>query len=209
MSMIRFRREKDAYAHLIHYGVCESGSVPRCYGWLELSRSSCDNLYDFSLATKDQDDFLRISLKKNRRRPKALLLEYLSPVERLSVQNITPTIADTALRALCTIHSAFVRHGDIETRNILLLPEGRVVWVDFDNAKTPLEDNPTLTRQMLMDELADGWSLFYTSLVSVVYELCGHCKLMTDLHSWPTSASVSNIGSTKADRYSSKLRDFV
>ena len=39
----RFEIERDAYAHLLHYGACEYGAVPRCYGWIELSAA---HVYD-------------------------------------------------------------------------------------------------------------------------------------------------------------------
>ncbi len=158
--MVRFEREKSAYAHLLHYGICEKGTVPRCYGWFDLSRAHVEHIcalpgIDKSLAT----------LKDNRRTPKAIVLEYFSDAVRLSVTNITLDIADVALRALHTIHSAYVTHNDIHRRNILLLPDNRVVWVDFDSSTCLSEAGSKMRRQDLLGELEEGWSLFYNFLV--------------------------------------------
>lgn len=142
--------------------------MPRCYGWLELSRA----------------DIVKVQLlKQNKNRPirqtghppKALLLEYFADAQRLTIFNLTYEYADAALKALRRIHASYVLHCDIARRNILLLPNGRVVWVDFDHSVcmsrlyTPVRrfPAPRVTRQTLLGELETGWALFYNDMVCV------------------------------------------
>ncbi|THH00811.1 hypothetical protein EW026_g1751 [Hermanssonia centrifuga] len=160
--MVRFEREKHAYAHLLHYGICEKGTVPRCYGWFDLSRADVEHICALPGIDKDL-----AALKTLRRTPKAIILEYFPDAVRLSVTNITLDIADVALRALHTIHSAYVMHKDIHRRNILLLPDNRVIWVDFDSSTCLSEAGSKMRRQDLLGELEEGWGLFYNFLVRV------------------------------------------
>lgn len=95
---------------------------------------------------------------------------------RSGLITVTEEAAQSALRALVAIHACYVRHCDIERRNMLLLPGNRIVWVDFDYAKTP-EFGPkpmaiggripkgVRCRQDLLWEVGETWALFYTELV--------------------------------------------
>lgn len=111
------------------------------------------------------------SILTDRRPPKALLLEYIPDAQVLSIATITPDIAEAALRSLCQIHQAYVLHGDIRRQNILVLPSGRVAWIDFDEATCASDPHPRkkLTRQKLFKELARTWALLYTELVRVYH----------------------------------------
>ncbi|KAJ3555307.1 hypothetical protein NM688_g2650 [Phlebia brevispora] len=148
--MFRFRREKEAYAHLLHSGACAKGIVPHCYGWFD---------------PKERDFFP--NLLDDRRPPKAILLEYFPEAEQLSVLNITSEIADKALRGLYEIHASYVLHGDINKRNVLVLSNGRVVWIDFDESTCGTETrcDRRLTRQKLLEELSFAWIIFYPCLM--------------------------------------------
>lgn len=95
--------------------------------------------------------------------PKGILIEYFSDAVRLSHSTVTEEIAITALEALHHVHTAYVEHGDIHRRNILLLPGGRVVWIDFDGSATAR--NEEVRRQDLFLELMQGWSYMYGRLV--------------------------------------------
>lgn len=167
----RFAKEQAAYAHLLHYGASEKGAVPHCYGWLECSA-------DDMAAIAALPDIERPwqMMKNDPTPPKALLLEYFSDAERLSIDTITPIVADKALRALYRIHASYILHSDIHGRNVLVLPDGRVVWIDFDASRYPRviptsSDSPggaarPLRRQLLMDEFVRAWVHFYGELVS-------------------------------------------
>ncbi|EKM52941.1 uncharacterized protein PHACADRAFT_147241 [Phanerochaete carnosa HHB-10118-sp] len=160
--MKRFERESDAYAHLQHYGACEAGAVPKCYGWLELSVQDMD-----AIAALPGIDVRWQHLKDDEKPPKALLIEFFEGAQRLSTQTITLAVADAALRALYHVHASYIVHSDVYGRNTLVLPEGRVVWVDFDASWAVWRssgDTP-VRRQDLFDELARAWTHFYDELV--------------------------------------------
>lgn len=166
--MVRFRKESEAYAHLMHYGVDRTGVVPYCYGLFELKDEDVDRASAFKPVEQVyQDDVQPLTI--TRRSPKCILLEYFPDATALTLSDVTTKIADTAVRALYHIHAAYVKHEDIDQRNILLLPEGRVVWVDFDSAICASErrKNHEINRRDLLDELAEGWALFYTTMVRV------------------------------------------
>ena len=154
---------KNAYEHLVHGGACQNGTVPFCFGWLELAKEDLDNLVKLpdlpdAWSYIHQDDGL----------PKALLLEYFDGAERMTIDNITVKIADSAVRALYQVHASYVLHNDIHGRNVLVLPGGRVVWVDFDSTDTvdkSTEDRP-IRRQELLEELVQSWDIFYNWMVS-------------------------------------------
>ncbi|KAJ3553829.1 hypothetical protein NM688_g3409 [Phlebia brevispora] len=163
--MFRFRRESEAYAHLLHYGACDRGVVPRCYGWFELSDADIQRCYALPPSEDDPEYLVQLrnaadikrwgpdypyiepTLLDDRRPPKALLLEYLSDAQQVSISNVTPKIAEAALRALYEIHAS-------------------LVWIDFDESTCGSEKffKKKLTRSALLFELAQGWSLFYQSL---------------------------------------------
>ncbi|KAL4243746.1 hypothetical protein ABKN59_011040 [Abortiporus biennis] len=188
--MFRFRREKEAYAHLIHAGLPEQGIVPNCYGWLTLSnRSYLEQCYALPVSEKDDlEEFWsreknkqRITkygpdtasrshtLLDDRRPPKALLLEYYADLEPLSGNNVTHDIAEAALKALYQIHAAYVHHGDLShDTNVFVRPGNRVMWIDFDESTCRCERNwrKKLSRQKLMEELEHVWSRFYQIMLA-------------------------------------------
>ncbi|KAI9058440.1 hypothetical protein FKP32DRAFT_1597532 [Trametes sanguinea] len=142
-----FEMERDAYAHLVHYGACEAGAVPFCYGWIELTPTV---LYEtISTIRRSHDagveELTWVSpIFEDGSWAAALVLEYLSNSQELHVQkNLTPHRADLALRSLSRVHGSYVLHRDIESLyNILLVPgqgsePDRVVVIDFDHARTP------------------------------------------------------------------------
>lgn len=106
--MAMFERERHAYAHLLRFGACKSGVVPKFYGCTTLSACDVDKLLAFpSISEKTR------ALAGDEPPPKAILIEYFSDAERLSQCNITPEVAQAALRALHLIHTAYVvaRHA--------------------------------------------------------------------------------------------------
>lgn len=159
-----FRRERDAYAHLIRAGTCAKGVVPNCYGWLALTPHHIEKILTLS------DDQLAPSGKRlfywKDLAPHALLLEYFPTAVPVSIDNVTEKIADVAVRAMCDIHAAHVLHDDIHPRNILVFPgePERVVWVDFNSARVPCKE-PKMSRQHLVEEAAAAWGCFYSDLV--------------------------------------------
>lgn len=169
--MLRFRKESEAHAHLLHYGVTKTGSVPHCYGWFNLKKEDVIHIAEFPAPPLEETDDLSYEevqpLTVTRRPPKGILLEYLADATEITLPKVTAEIADTALRALYNIHAAYVKHGDIRSQNILLLPTGRVVWVDFDKSVCASDHNRRhrINRKDLLDELSECWSYFYTGLV--------------------------------------------
>ncbi|EKM52936.1 uncharacterized protein PHACADRAFT_147234 [Phanerochaete carnosa HHB-10118-sp] len=156
---VLFQRECNAYAHLLHFGVCKRGTVPHCYGWATLSSRDVGKLVALPLVS----DVVR-ALSSEERPPKDILIEYFANAERLSYRNITSEIAQVALRALHAINAANVIHGDVHRRNILLLPDKRVIWIDFDCSSCVSSGH--LMRQDFLRELRDAWSYMYEELVS-------------------------------------------
>ena len=154
----RFEQELDGYAHLQHYGICDKGIVPRCYGWLNLSSQHIQQI----LALPGISDDTR--LMKRVKEP--VVLEYFPNAAQLTIDNVTEKLADIALRSLYEIHSAYVMHGDPYGRNILVLSDDRVVWVDFNYSRTP-ESAHRCRRRYLFEELGKCWSHMYQELVSV------------------------------------------
>lgn len=161
--MACFWREVEAYAHLLHYGVDKTGVVPHCYGWLDLSEEDLDKIDALPASGPELQP-----LRRTRRAPKGVLLEYFEDAQVLSIDTVTHGLANTALKGLYSIHAAYVKHGDVSRHNILLLPNGRVVWIDFDHSVCASEQNTDLRpdRKSLLYELSRAWHLFYCVLVS-------------------------------------------
>ncbi|CAL1710737.1 unnamed protein product [Somion occarium] len=156
LSLRLYHAEKEAYAHLRHFGACESGVVPNCYGTVQLSRQQAiDISRQFSMGWDLPVDDENL--------PYALLLEHFPDAIQVSIYNVTFPVAERALRALCTVHKSYVQHGDINGRNVLVLPDDRVVWIDFDHAKSA--SDPTLCRQDIWNEIREGWGYFYQLLL--------------------------------------------
>lgn len=95
-----------------------------------------------------------------------ILLEYLPDAATLSTKNITMDIAEAACRRLREIHTAFVLHENITGGlNVLLLPNNRVVFIDFKRAKTG--GDPEFHKLDLVREFAWFWGLCYGGHVSI------------------------------------------
>lgn len=161
LSVDPFDTECEAYAHLLHYGVCAAGAVPKCHGWLELGAQHLRQIGSLP----DLSDRARAMLRSGEP-PRGILLEYFADAVQLNVSNVTETLADNALRGLYKIHASYVLHCDVHPRNILVLPGDRVVWVDFNFSRNASGDW-YLPRQRLFYEFGRAWALFYQQLVSV------------------------------------------
>ena len=174
-----FCRERDAYAHLLQSGACARGSVPMCYGWLTLTAHDIEKIIAIpDLAPSGK----RLRFLKDSP-PSAMLLEYFADAARLSIDNVSEKLADVAFRALYDVHKAYVYHGDIHERNVLVLPGGRVVWVDFNSSSVPA-DKSGLSRLALLEEAAQAWGLLYDELVSPFND----CSISNtyELHAMPS-----------------------
>ncbi|KAI0791228.1 hypothetical protein C8Q75DRAFT_66164 [Abortiporus biennis] len=173
--MFRFRKEKEAYAHLIHAGLSERGIVPHCYGWFTLSRSHVE---EFSVLPLREDDYESRVRKNNReagrdydsriqsrlddrRPPKALLFDYIHDIEPFSHLNITDKVVKSVLMNLYEIHCSYVCHRDIDARNIMVLPGERVMWFDFDHANSTTDTSwlGEVTRSAMFTDLVYTWEL--------------------------------------------------
>jgi serine/threonine protein kinase len=117
-DLCRYRCESQTYEALCSRGVCGSGFVPLFYGTYE-------NL-DPELFGNSLDSF-----KNDRRRPSAILTQYLPGATSLTAKNVTPGLLQQAIEGLKAIHSAWVIHNDAEPKNALVV-SNRIVWVDFD-----------------------------------------------------------------------------
>ncbi|KIP05252.1 hypothetical protein PHLGIDRAFT_36520 [Phlebiopsis gigantea 11061_1 CR5-6] len=154
-----FEREKEAYAHLLHHGVCQKGVVPNCFGWTRLTADHLTCIQNFAGL-----DGVATTLEDDERPPTGILLEYLEDAERVSLENVTEEVAEKALRGLCDVHAAYVSHGDVHRRNVLVLPDGRVAWIDFDNSACASDSR--IWRQHFIEELKRCWGYFYGQLLS-------------------------------------------
>jgi hypothetical protein len=163
LSMVDgFRRERDAYAHLIHAGICAKGSVPKCYGWLQLKPCHIQKIINLPAEKLSETGRNLINWKDIP--TNALLIEYFPDAVRIDIDNITEKLANVALRGMYDIHTAYVCHNDVHPRNILVLPGERIVWVDFNSSGVPSRDRG-MSRQLLLEEAAMTWGCLYQDLV--------------------------------------------
>lgn len=115
-----FNKEAAAYAYLLHYGVCASGVVPMCYGTHRFPKN-WNSLYtpsDFPVNKIHHHPFR--DFLKDEQPPKALILEFISNATHISPLNTNQSIIDRTTEAYRLMHKAWVKHGDIAPRNILL-----------------------------------------------------------------------------------------
>lgn len=159
LSINRFEQELDGYAHLQHYGIMNKGVVPQCYGWLTLTPAHIKQILALPKVSHAAE-----LVKYATEPPRAILLEYFAGAQPLTVENVSMEIADLTLRGLVELHSAYVLHGDVHSRNILIVPGERVVWVDFNHSRTPVSPKPC-DRLDLFDELSSCWSFMYKELL--------------------------------------------
>ncbi|KAF9251797.1 hypothetical protein DTO006G1_2597 [Penicillium roqueforti] len=103
----RFRCEYNAYTNLLNFDVCESGLVPRCYGYI-------DRL-DPSSFRPHLDHFLTDEMH-----PRAIILEYLEGAEELNCVNYSEERLQLAIQGMKEIHRALINHHDVYPKNILI-----------------------------------------------------------------------------------------
>ncbi|KZT34372.1 hypothetical protein SISSUDRAFT_1052930 [Sistotremastrum suecicum HHB10207 ss-3] len=157
-SLDLFERESNAYARLLHHGICSKGVVPHCHGSYRFPPT-----WKSDLRFTSDPHFPLASFINDIEPPVALVLEYLPGVRPLSPWNITPELAEEIMAALKRIHEAYVLHSDLYPRNILIKKDGSPCWIDFDAAQIP--PDPEVTPAWLNEELADAWSLLYEELL--------------------------------------------
>lgn len=161
---IRFEHERNAYAHLLHYGACAKGAVPQCHGWIDLTQDDVDSMK--LVSTISEKHLAALNASAGRNPPKALVLEYFSCAKQISIDNVTPELANRALHALYWVHASYVWHRDFSRKNILVLPSERVAVVDFDavdwHGKTT---GRVPQRQVLFLEMMGAWAPFYSDMV--------------------------------------------
>ncbi|KAK2785198.1 hypothetical protein FQN52_008534 [Onygenales sp. PD_12] len=127
----RFRCELNAYKKLLASGVCARGFVPKFHGYI--------NGMDPAAFHPAFQHFAQ-----DKRKPRAILLEYLPNSESLNCVNYSDMLYPQAIEGMKEIHRAGVHHRDIYPRNLLLVrgnPD-RLVWIDFDVATTFTDFGP-------------------------------------------------------------------
>ena len=100
----------------------------------------------------------------------AIVLEYFPTAVNIDIDNVSEKLADVAVRGICGIHAAYVWHGDIHPRNILVLPDADrpgVVWIDFDHSVVTAYE-PRFNRLFLREEASIAWACMYQELVSTM-----------------------------------------
>ncbi|KAJ6037308.1 serine/threonine protein kinase [Penicillium herquei] len=126
-----FRCERNAYENLIAYGVCDTGFVPKYYGYIDQldPQAFYPALQDFV-----SDEF----------NPKAILIEFFPDSEIIDCENYSKSLFSQAIEGIKEIHKAGVLHDDIYPKNLLLVrgTPDRLVWIDFDLATTFTDYGP-------------------------------------------------------------------
>ncbi|KAI0660229.1 hypothetical protein C8Q70DRAFT_1105656 [Cubamyces menziesii] len=176
----RFITERDAYSHIMHYGACAAGAVPQCYGWIELSRTHVDNA-NAAIRQAYVDEpppWLVFPVFEDGSPSTAIVLEYLAESEAITLDNITPSRADIALRSLTRVHGSYVLHNDITNRNNMQLIRGRggapdrVVVVDFDHARVSSWKRAWPSRVGFYDEFVALWIHYYSWMIPMQRTFC-------------------------------------
>ncbi|KAL2819103.1 hypothetical protein BJX63DRAFT_418883 [Aspergillus granulosus] len=141
--------ETKAYTRLKEKGLCDRGIVPRFLGSMrKFDPSLCQPHLNMFL----DDEYL----------PSALFLEYIPNLEMIQLHNYTQQRMDNLLSGIREIHEALVLHDDPNPRNMMVIgnhPE-KVIWMDFDRAKTYDEDQITDEQRCLLkeeDEMVSGF----------------------------------------------------
>ncbi|KAF8510826.1 hypothetical protein BU17DRAFT_13434, partial [Hysterangium stoloniferum] len=128
-----FALELVAYSNLTHHGFCDEGLVPHCYGWYDFASELQDGA---AVQVRRHPSMWEAELPEDELPPRALLLEYIEDAVPLSAENYTPHMAPAVIEALDRIHSVGIIHKDIRTLNILVRPDGKTIWIDFESAHT-------------------------------------------------------------------------
>lgn len=155
LNLRGYWREAEAYRHFLEDGACNAGIVPYCYGRARIDPAKWPMPMDNDWLYHFRDDPMPT---------KVLVLEFLPNASPLSIRAITPERAEAALQGLLAVHACCVNHQDISPRNILVLPEGRVVWIDFELAASwPLDYG--INAFAFESEMAVAWDILYMQLV--------------------------------------------
>ncbi|KAF8512300.1 hypothetical protein BU17DRAFT_96421 [Hysterangium stoloniferum] len=169
-----FALELVAYSNLTHHGFCDEGLVPHCYGW-----------YDFASELQDGAAVQvrrHPSMWEDELPPRALLLEYIEDAVPISAENYTPQMAPAVIEALDRIHSIGIIHKDIRTLNILVRPDGKTIWIDFESAHTfppeVMDAQWIIFRSTL--EMSHIWSIMNYKLPREQRRLLRHHKYQSD-----------------------------
>lgn len=80
-----YRRERDAYAHLLSYGICAKGIVPMCYGYVNITDEDVSQMVE--IRTRGDFEHDVADLEYDDELPLALLLEYFDDAERIIFQS--------------------------------------------------------------------------------------------------------------------------
>ena len=156
-----FDNEIAAYTRFRQCQTAASGAVLQCFGWAEVDTKFLKTVANMI------PSFADAILAHGDHNARGILLEDLPDSEILSIKNITPAVADRALRALQSIHAAFVLHGSLDRDHIVVVPsQDRVVWENFSHSTSYGRRCGDISRKDLLAELAQAWDLLYRRLVS-------------------------------------------
>ncbi|TDL26577.1 hypothetical protein BD410DRAFT_526066 [Rickenella mellea] len=101
---------------------------------------------------------------------RAIMLEYLDG-EMLLPSNATVDATSKALQYMNEIHSLGIQHGDVHhfgcrdgtPRNLMILKDGDVRWIDFEHSRKGVKDEDLDMEQRLVDELLGPTGLLWTT----------------------------------------------
>ncbi|KAH9891067.1 hypothetical protein C8Q73DRAFT_108972 [Cubamyces lactineus] len=183
----RYERERDAYAHLTHYGACTAEVVPQCLGWIELSHKHVYDAIDMIRRTRDSgtlpggaEPAWVSPIFEDGSVACALIIEYIEDAEPMSYDNLTMARMDLILRALARVHNCYVQHGDLENWNNVLIIRGRdgspdrAMVIDFDHALTP--GSPHLGPRTVQAEFRTLWNFFCGEVLPMQRIFCKEPK---------------------------------
>jgi serine/threonine protein kinase len=146
-----FEDETKAYRMLNHYGVMKKGLVPQIFGIGKWDRKK---MREFLAGV----DIFTLNGLLNAHPFHVILMEYLNGAERLSEENCDEDVADNVCKGLEEIHRAHVLHGDIAARNIMVMENNAVIWLDFScstltDLRSSIIRERCKLRQMLYEEM--------------------------------------------------------
>lgn len=138
-----FVRESNAYERLKAKGLCEQGVVPDFHGTISNIQPRL---------WPDLEMFQGDEMPLN-----AILLEYVANMESIYLSNFASEYLQELGRILQDIHLAGILHGDPMPRNMMISRDQdqgrvRVLWVDFDSAKTFSQDLSVKQRSWIEEE---------------------------------------------------------
>ena len=144
--------------------------MPRCLGWLKLSR---DQILQLSTEFKCWPQHFDLDVM-------GIVIQYFPNSVPLTDSNITFELAEKVMRGLTAIHGCYVIHGDIDDdeksilRNCLVTEQGQVIWIDFDQSHIPGSPSissyiGTTKRVDFWLEIASCWRKFYSAMVGLFF----------------------------------------